>query len=318
MHPPAILTFRPKTRDIGLAETRYRAPEELAQRIEVASAMRYIASLNESNWILKGYEEIDRKRLTLKRQADRYETCGLQYAIVRCRSCKNPLVGPKRCEVRICESCARKFAVAVRTRMEQIAKELTPRDGKRLAFLTLTKKTFPNYRPTSNEVRQLFRCARKLINGFWPKKNGGGGFAVFEVGDNDNIHIHALIYGQYVPQEIISRRWLELTGDSFVVHIRTVRSPRKGIGYLLKYVTKPKKTDNPLDLAYYLNLLIGIRRIHTYGVFYNRFRLRPATGCPCPRCGGMLGLTGTTPGPHVPADALFWKEALESSNRRLN
>lgn len=280
--------------------------------------MRYIASLNESSWILSGYEEIDRKRLSLRRQADRFEACGLQYAIVRCRDCKGPIVGPKRCDVRICDSCARKFAAMVGTRMVEIAKELTPKNGKRLGFLTLTKKTFPNYRPTSNEARQLFRNARKLINQFWPKKDGGGGFAVLEVGDNDNLHIHALIYGQYVPWEVISKRWLELTGDSFVVDIRTVRNPRKGIGYLLKYVTKPKKTDDPFDLAYYLNLLIGIRRIHTYGVFYNRFRLRPKIGCPCPRCGGKLGLCDFTPGPMVPADALFWKDALQSPVRSVN
>jgi hypothetical protein len=141
---------------------------------------------------------------------------------------------------------------------------------------------------------------------------------VFEEGDNDNLHIHALIYGHYIPHKVISKRWLELTGDSFVIDIRTVRSPRKGIGYLLKYVTKPKKTNNPLDQAHYLNLLIGIRRIHTYGVFYNRFRLRPTTGCPCPLCGGKLGLCGIITGPLVPEDALFWKEALESPNRSVN
>lgn len=318
MYPPERLTLRPKTRDVGLAEDRYRTPEELVHRRQVASAMRYIASLNESRWILKGYEEIDRKRLSMRRQADRFETCGLQYAIVGCHDCKGPLVGPKRCEVRICESCARKFAAAVRTRIAEIAEELTPRKGKQLALLTLTKKTFPNYLPTSNEVRQLNRCARKLINEFWPKKDGGGGFAVLEVGDNNNLHIHALIYGRFVLQEVISKRWLELTGDSPVVDIRSLHKARTGIGYLLKYVAKPKKTDDPVELAHYLHLLIGIRRIHTYGVFYNRFRLRPSTGCPCPRCGGKLVLHDFRPGPEVPADALFWKEALQSHHRSVN
>ena len=109
-----------------------------------------------------------------------------------------------------------------------------------------------------------------------------------------------------------------MTGDSFVVDIRTVRNPKVGIGYLLKYVTKPKKMDDPLDAAYYLHLLIGIRRIHTYGVLYNRFRLRPKKGCPCPRCGGKLILYNFTPGPTVPAGSLFWKEAFESSTPKVN
>jgi hypothetical protein len=308
----------PTGRDVGLAETRYRPAEELEQRLKVASAVRDIASLRESKWTQRGYEEIDRKHLSMRRQADRFESCGLQYAVVRCWECKGPLVGPKRCEVRICASCAGKFAAIVRTRIMEIARELTPKNGKRLAFLTLTKKTCAIDRPSTNEIRQLFRCARKLINEFWPKKIGGGGFATLEVGGNDNLHIHAVIYGHFVPQETISKRWLELTGDSPVVHIRSVRNARKEIGYLLKYVTKPKKTDNPVDLANYLYLLFGIRRIHTYGVFYNRFRIRPSTGCPCPRCGGKLVLHDFTPGPLVPTDSLFWKEALKSPGRDLN
>ena len=69
---------------------------------------------------------------------------------------------------------------------------------------TFTKKTHPRYRSTSNEVKDLFSCARKLVNHFWPRKNGCGVFAVLEVGKSNNLHIHMLIYGHYVDQRKLS------------------------------------------------------------------------------------------------------------------
>ena len=306
-----------KSRDVGLAEHRYVSQDQLAYRQKLAGHMREIAAMNESDWILPGYDEIDRKRLALRRQANRLEICGLRYAITVCGQCYQPLLGPQRCECRICDSCAKKYAGRVWHRMADLAKTLQPKDGKQLMLLTLTKKTHPLYWPTSSEARLLFRQARKLINKLYPKRDGCGAFAVMEVGSNHNLHIHALVYGRFVYQEAISALWLKLTGDSDIVHIEAARNPKQGVSYLLKYVTKPKKDADTKELARYLNLLIGVRRIHTYGVFYNYSLLKKA-GTRCPLCNGKLRLSGFDPGPYVPVNALFFEEALKMAKTSVN
>lgn len=179
-------------------------------------------------------------------------------------------------------------------------------------MLTLTKKTHPLHKPTTSDVRELFRNARKLINHFWPKRLGCGAFAVLEIGAHWNLHIHVLLYGDFVYQSEISEYWVKLTGDSPVVDIRSIKKPRHGVNYLLKYITKPKKFNNPKESAQYLNLLLGVRRIRAYGIFYGQ-GLLPKTGCPCPLCGGKLQLQKFDPGPLMSATAQFFEEVYKKA-----
>jgi hypothetical protein len=302
--------FRTESRDVGLAETRYVTPEAFEYRRQVAQCMREIAALNESSWILPGYEEIDRKRGMLRRQADRLETCGLEYAVVYCRDCSRPLLGSRRCECRVCPDCAKKYAARIRKHQQELIKRLQPTKTHRLAMLTLTKRTHPGYMPTSSQIKTCYQHVRSLMNSLYPKRLGCGGLAVLELGQNQNLHFHLIVYGYYVPQRKISDLWARLTGDSPVVHIQAVRNPRDALNYLLKYITKPRKSADPKETAYYLNLLLGLRRIRTYGIFYG-CRLVAKPGCPCPVCGGKLRLHGFIPGPFVPETALFFEEALK-------
>ena len=297
-------------RDVGLAETRYVNSETSEYRRELAKYMREIAGLNESSWILPGYEEIDKKRMTLRRQADRLEVCGHEYTVLRCSGCKRAIVGPRRCECRVCPDCARKYAACVRSRQQELFKTIRITKTHRFAFLTLTKKTYRGYRPTSKQARTVHKHVRKLLNTLWPKRSGCGAFSVLEVGKDWNLHVHILLYGHYVPQSQISSLWEELTGDSKIVDIRTVRKTRTALNYLLKYVTKPPNSEDPKETAYYVDLLIGLRRIHTFGIFYGR-RLATRPSCPCPLCGGKLKLSRFDPGPIVPENALFFAEALQ-------
>jgi hypothetical protein len=176
-------------------------------------------------------------------------------------------------------------------------------------FLTLTIRSHPSRPLLPDDLKKAFAAARKLINKFWPRKYGCGAFAVVEIGENDNLHIHALVYGHYVPQAAISKLWLKLTTDSPVVDIREARSAKKYLGYILKYITKPPKTKDPKRMAHLLLLLIGLRRIRTYGIFYN-FPLASKDTCPCPFCGGTLRLYGFEEGRYVSIHALFYDEAL--------
>lgn len=301
-----------ETRDVGLAENRYSTPEDLRYRHEVVWHIRNILSMRKPIPRSKGYRELNKRNMKLLRQVERFEICGIQYAIIDCQSCGHTYLGPMRCESRICDSCARKYGLRIRHKMNELIKNLRPKNGKKLMFLTLTKRTDPFNRPESSDAKKLFRDARKLINSLWPKKLGCGALGVLETGKNYNLHIHLLVYGHYVRQSEISKMWLDLTGDSSIVHIEAVRNPKIGVNYILKYVTKPENNYNPRELAIYLDLLIGVRRIHTYGIFYN-YPLAKKIILGCLFCGARLRLRQADPGPLVPGRALFFDEAIKQA-----
>lgn len=295
-------------RDVGLASKHYTQEADHTFRQQVANYLRQRAD-SYPIWHSPNRIELLKRSARLHRQADRYESCGMEYTIIACGACGQVIIGQRRCESRICESCAGKYGAKVRHRQLEIAKSLKITKKMRLMFLTLTKKTTPGFTPQTSDVKQVFNHARKLINKLWPKKQGCGAFAVIEIGKGNNIHIHILVYGFYIPQKTISDRWLKITKDSPIVWIKQVDSARKYVGYLLKYVTKPQNTDDPKDLAYFLDLMIGVRRIRTYGIFYN-CGLVPRISSGCPICGGIFVFCGFDDGRRVPQYALFYDEAL--------
>src|SRR3989304_8362639 len=98
MNPPV----KQRKRDVGLAEERYLKPGELGWRQEVAGCLRDIAKWNDSDWISPGSERFVKRSHRLRKQADRFEVCGLQYSVIQCRGCSRVVVGGRRCGGRIC------------------------------------------------------------------------------------------------------------------------------------------------------------------------------------------------------------------------
>lgn len=250
-----------------------------------------------------------KKCVHLRKQAFRYRDCGMHYVYLSCSDCKQAYLGPFRCELRICSTCARKYANRIRQKQSALIKELTPRHGRRLMFLTATKKTKGSSIPTNAELKLAFKEFRKLVNKLYPGKSGCGAFASLEIGKGNNVHIHAIVYGYFVPQKKISELWLEITNDSQVVFITEVRSPIKCLNYLLKYISKPPEFDTPDEMAAYLDSIAGLRRIHTYGVFYNYPFGKKETFL-CQLCGSRLEYKRITCelDPEFPANAIYFSK----------
>ena len=131
-----------------------------------------------------------------------------------------------------------------------------------------------------------------------------------EFGKNFNIHTHILVYGPYYSQPYISRKWREITGDSFIVDIRAITDVRKASYYLTKYLSKSPRFDNLESYARYLNAIKGVRRLHRYGIFYGYRVLQPDT-IKCPYCDGGLRYLGIC-GPLILFDGKEYSEILES------
>ena len=306
-----------KKRDVGLAENKYLKSGEFEIRQTIAQYIREIANRSRIINQPSGWEKLNKRGIKLHKQADRFESCGSQYLKIGCKDCQTHIICPKRCEVRICTTCAKKYNYRIRKRQSSLIKQFPKTKLKRWMMLTVTKKVNKYYSPTTSDAKDLFKQYRKLSNKLYPKSQGCGSFAVLEVGQENNLHIHALVYGYYVPQSKISKLWLELTGDSKIVDIQEVKNQRHSLNYILKYLTKPIDKVNPEKLADYTNLLLGLRRIRTYGILYN-YPLAKKDSCPCPFCGGKFGFIGFESGRIVRIDSLFFDEAVAIAKLMIN
>jgi len=221
------------------------------------------------------------------KEADRFCNCGRRVHKFKPEEMPVSYGIRETCKSRICDRCAESMFRRFRDKGLDIISTL-PRDGKRrVVFLTLTFKT----RPLSKEyIRECEKAVRKFVNIFYGlyfhrynKKTGRhsktknkvncGAVGVLEIGPSENLHFHLLAYGSFHPIKFMSKIWTQITGDSYRIDVRQVSqstrdSPRLAISYILKYIRKPPRFDSPGDYAQYLDLLKGIRRLHTYGVFY--------------------------------------------------
>lgn len=248
--------------------------------------------------------------LRLRSLAKRFTACRKQFVHFECMKCTQQYVSLWRCEVRVCCDCAKKHFARIVGEFEKFVIQLKPKPGFRISMLTLTKKVSDPQALQTCDLRELFRKARKLINSFFPKKNGAGALAVLEIGAGFNFHIHALVYGPYIPQAKISDLWYQLTRDSSVVDIRQSKSPKRAVRYVLKYILKPAPIDDPKAIALYLDLITGVRRIHRFGIFHDLKMPKPEKAV-CALCGGKLRLSRLQDPHEVPKFALLFSEAAQ-------
>jgi len=263
----------------------------LAERLEIANG-------------LVGYGHV--------KEADRFCNCGRRVHKFKSDALNVAYGIRETCKSRICDRCAESMFRRFRDRGLEIISEL-PKDGKRrVMFLTLTFKTRPL---TKTHIRHCAKSVRKFVNIFYGlyqhrynKRTGRhsktknridcGGIGILEIGPSRNIHFHLLVYGSYHPLKFMSEKWREITGDSYRLDIQAVSqstkdSPRKAIQYILKYIRKPPRFDAAGDYAAYLDLLKGIRRLHTYGVFYaHKGWQRDRDAFECPFTGEKLWYDG--------------------------
>lgn len=102
-----------------------------------------------------------------------------------------------------------------------------------------------------------------------------GGMATVEIKHGSkaghwNVHLHALIEGKYLPHQVLKAKWWAITGDSFIVDIRDVKSESDAIHYITKYVSKPLDRsvfgdDKTLSTA--IESMHGKRTLTTFGTW---------------------------------------------------
>lgn len=251
-----------------------------------------------------GNSDFDRITITnalreqgLYSEADKYKDCGRKGMVLKCSNsdCNYKGFIPFECDLRICPVCGRRFAERIFPKYQDIikSKQSHPARAYSLKFITLTQANKGKTQDAEQfhvEIKGCNKNVRRFMNKLFPKSSGSGGLSVLEVGRNFNVHAHILVYGRYYPQAYLSEIWGKINhGESYVVDVRRVKgSAESAFRYLTKYIKKPCKFDNPIDYAVYLKALKGIRRVHSFGIFYGLAPVERNILMKCPDCGERL------------------------------
>ncbi|MBA7620228.1 hypothetical protein ES703_27573 [subsurface metagenome] len=103
-------------------------------------------------------------------------------------------------------------------------------------LITLTTRPKPDW-GTEASVRWFRRRWQRLLAWLRKEFSRFEYMAFIELHKSGWPHIHILTRGCYVPERMLSAKWLELTG-SFKVHIQAVRNGWKGVQEATKYYLK--------------------------------------------------------------------------------
>jgi hypothetical protein len=147
-----------------------------------------------------------------------------------------PFVVWGHCRDRMCPRCQDERARKVRGRIRDlVATYNAPR------FLTLTLA--PDGTGLSSRLTRLIRSYRELRRRRSFREYVSAGVAAIEIVRNQetgewHVHLHAVVDGDYYPQQQLSDDWRSVTDDSFIVDIRSVHDRNATSDYIAKYVSK--------------------------------------------------------------------------------
>jgi hypothetical protein len=271
----------------------------------------------ESIRILAGLRRGKRYGLKALVEADRFEQCRTSFGMFTCTDCRSAFSVPCSCNSRICPDCARRYYARMFPHLEDMFSKINARRGSGYFFslVTLTYNTaeWNGELPTYEQQKEIWKKAAILLNLYWGKRKGrlskknnliveriswkgAGWLAVAEFGsNNNNFHIHALVYGHRVPYNSIRDSWNRLTGAK-VIDVKPIvnyEMLKKALRYIVKYMYKPPVHDY-VRLAELAINMKGLRRFRTGGIFYNKIKpIKPERlHAHCPYCLGMISFAG--------------------------
>jgi len=166
---------------------------------------------------------------------ERFRQCGAAAVIEHSKTANKLRVRAFFCHDRHCEACAA-------ARQKKIVLELTSlMAGKRCSFITLTLKH--NAEPLREQLSRLIRCFRALrIKALWRHQVKGCAYFIELKRSGDGLawhpHLHIIAECGYIAATDLSSAWRQITGDSFVVHIRRVEDATRDARYVAKYASK--------------------------------------------------------------------------------
>ena len=178
------------------------------------------------------------------------------------------------CRHRWCVPCARARAATITANLLPYIATRTVR------FITLTLRH--RHEPLARTVERLYRSFAALRRTAAWRRCVTGGMAFFEVVRSANdgcwhAHFHIIAEGRYFPHTDLKDAWHRVTGDSYIVDIRPVRSRHQAAHYVLKYTTKPCNVDPVSQDQHFRELITATASLRTIVAFGTWHRLRLLT-----------------------------------------
>ena len=234
-------------------------------------------------------------------RARKMRGCGSDAVVLNCRGCGGGMLVPFRCGARTCPTCARIAAAKVVEKLEArilIHDEIVahePWDGPGRAqrrgwrMVTLTSPSAPDQaaRFEPDALRHQVKRVRSAFEGFWRGTAWGrqvrdpvhkrkrarrdtSFVLALEVAPGGMVHVHALVFGEFLPQRVIAGAWSQALGTNARADVRLVKGHAgiaSALREVLKYATKGEKGDRaqPARAAAVEYALRGVRRVEVGG-----------------------------------------------------
>lgn len=171
-----------------------------------------------------------------QRRVDAFANCGS--ALFLSKDGDDLALTSNHCHDRLCQPCqtARRALLVANVIQAITTSKRTVR------FLTLTLRARDCL--LSDQLARLTACFKELRRRKWWKAHvdGGAMFIECKIGEKSHawhVHAHCLIEGGYFEQKELSAEWHAVTGDSYIVDVRSVTDPARRAAYVTKYATKP-------------------------------------------------------------------------------
>lgn len=171
---------------------------------------------------------------------------------------------PARCKSYSCPICGQKKVFDLIDRLK----------GLRLSnyrFFTLTLKNNFTLDDTEKNINRINSCFNDL-NKKLRKREGFKDleyFKVVEIGKDGMVHIHG-IWNKYIPVKKLSQLWTTVTGDSYRVDLKRIKSSSDAMKYIFKYLTKNVARHNQEYQMSFFNTEVG----NSAAMFYENGKRR--------------------------------------------
>jgi len=232
-------------------------------REQTASQWKIHARHNRERLPIIGAMENDGNPALAKRARRMDGCCSLPE--IRRRADGLPGIRLNACRDRMCPRCQRQRGLAVK---EKVLAAVEKFNAPRFFTLTMRHRDEPLSK-TRARANEAFRLLRRQTE--WTSRVTGGVWVIETTRNREtkrwHLHLHVIADGSYFPQELLSRAWERVTGDSKIVDVRAVPDRKKAVGYLADYLAKPMDVVEWGDdaICEYADAMHGARLIATFG-----------------------------------------------------
>jgi hypothetical protein len=204
----------------------------------------------------------------------RFDNCGAECLVEWSDSLDRYRLRASYCRCRHCRPCMKAKAALLASNLRNRLAEQPDQGGDRYRFITLTLRH--TEAPLHEQIKRLyahFNVLRKTR--FW-KQNTRGGAYILEATLNDrgewHPHLHIFQEGDFLRQHTLANLWMQVTGGSFKVDVKQVKTGKDAAAYVAKYVSKGVADNvwhNRSKAQEWVIATKGLRTCSTFGTWRN-------------------------------------------------